>query len=87
MELSLHQGRPGSVGLKLDVEVGVLRVGDLQRWRVGRFVQQVLGDVAPVQRQPHLRACAATCQAHMPAHVRCMQQKWRGGLAINFHNG
>ncbi len=55
------------MGLELDVEVGVLGVRDLEGGWVGRVVQQVLGDVAPVQRQPHLRACAATCYAHAHA--------------------
>ena len=53
---SQSRRRPGAVGLELDVEVGVLRVRDLERGRVGRVAQQVPWDVAPVQRLPHLRA-------------------------------
>ncbi len=46
--------KPGSVGLELDIEISVLRVGDLQRGRVRGVIQQVLGNVAAIQRLPHL---------------------------------
>lgn len=51
--------------LELDIEVGVLRVGDFERGRVGCVVQQVLGDVAAIKCHPHLRAHADTCEQHM----------------------
>lgn len=45
---------PGSVGLELDIKISVLRIGDLQRGGIRGVVQQVLGNMAAVQRHPHL---------------------------------
>ena len=48
--LACRGAQPGSVGLELDIEISVLRVGDLQRGRVRGVIEQVLGNVAAVQR-------------------------------------
>lgn len=52
--LACRRAQPGSVGLELDIEISMLRVGDLQRGRVRGVIEQVLGNVAAVQRYPHL---------------------------------
>ena len=45
--------------LELDVQICVLRERDLQlRW-VGRVVQEVLGNMTPIQRRPHLGSSAS----------------------------
>lgn len=52
--MARRRAKPGSVGLELDIEISVLRVGDLQRGRIRGVIQQVLGNVAAIQRLPHL---------------------------------
>lgn len=48
--MACRGAKPGSVGLEFDIEISVLRVGDLQRGRVRGVIEQVLWDVAAVQR-------------------------------------
>ena len=48
--LACREAQPGSVGLELHIEISVLRVGDLQRGGVRSVIEQVLGNVAAVQR-------------------------------------
>ena len=50
----MQRTQPGSVGLELDIEISVLRVGDLQRGRIRGVIQQVLWNMATIQRYPHL---------------------------------
>lgn len=61
---------PGAVGLKLDIEVGVLGVGDLEGWRVGGVIQEMPGNVPAVQRLPHLHNVIYTpLRSGTPTHI------------------
>lgn len=64
------------MGLEFDIEVGVLGVRDFQRGRVGRVIQQVLGDVAAIKCHPHLRAHAGTSEQHMQKDEMDRKHLW-----------
>lgn len=43
--------------LKLDIEVSVLREGQLEHRRVGMVIKHMPGNVPPIQGLPHLVSC------------------------------
>lgn len=48
---------PGSVTLKLDIEISVLREGQLEHGRIGMVIEHMSWNVSPIERLPHLVSC------------------------------